>query len=436
VQGLRPFGSPGKSHVDENNPLKVSTVPFTYNKTIKPIKGKYLTIDSQTIDFHGEIELDAIDTALTEKIKSTFETLMKERIDSQLKYLNQWISERDKVLGKLLEEHGEIGTALSVFKLSTSHPKNDPVWESIAIKSTNAHKTILAKTEQFHKEFKIIINDWRNNLDQQGIISLQMAVKGARGATVDWKRRRVQGGIVVKAVGEGLKISAVVAVAVVTHGAGIPIACIFFKSLSELFSLRELCKKCKENWDLDTRTVNKVQEDLENFKKMSKSSHDSFNKHALELALLVKNREDKIRDLENEIRRVRAPLKRREQEMENLIKGVIAGLPEQTAEQLTTLNKNINSQIEAARKSCSTVYLKLKSLEDEVQALKKHNNESQKILGDIKKLNMDLGEMFDRASKVNEPIIANVKTRFPDDGAEWFDGVENLLEAIQSKVPT
>jgi hypothetical protein len=141
---------------------------FTYSGSVTPKAKKYVQSQELSMDFSGTIDLDDNDGAKLKTIQKEFDKLMKKAIENQLGFLNQWISERDKVIDDMVSKFD---------KMKASFP-DTPQSAQEHVNRIKELAVLGLKIEQYPKEYEQIVKNWAENCkEQQGLIAVTGQIK-------------------------------------------------------------------------------------------------------------------------------------------------------------------------------------------------------------------------------------------------------------------
>lgn len=125
-----------------------------FKGSVTPTATSFLKPSPLVMDFNTKIELDETDAANLENLKKAFQTEMATRIKEQLKHLNQWLAEKDKIVGDLVKQYQNLKKTLP-FPNSQQEAK---IYEQTMKQMEPLAEQVKTLVEDYTK----IVQDWGN----------------------------------------------------------------------------------------------------------------------------------------------------------------------------------------------------------------------------------------------------------------------------------
>ena len=378
----------------------MATKKFTlkYAGSVTPKKTKFLTSPAIKMDFDGELDLDETDAAKFAAIQKEFQKEMGNQLNSQLKHLDTWLSEKDQLIDKMIKQHEAIKKF--GFPTTTSDAK------ALAAKN-DALVKIAKETQVLKNDYIKIVNDWAENArKQQGLICLTTALKKARAQTLSNKTWRVRAGIAIKVVLVVAAIALSIAAIVLTAGATAPIFIGLASAglaLTGISSIADIGLKIKNNANTEKKILANVQSDVKKIEAALKpvdSVKTSLAKHVTELRNVMKVRVDSIRQVKTNV-----------QEKKAQIGGYDAQLTKLTAElaKQTPADKKMLAEVASRQKKVADLKKQVTSLEKQIAKMDQDNTAAQALLKQLEDMNIQLEKISGQSAST---VAGNLKERF------------------------
>ena len=388
----------------------MKTVTFSYSGSVTPKATTYLKSQPMDMSYDSTADVGESDASHAKTIQAEFQSAMDKAIKAQLAFLNKWLEEKDALIANMVKRSDELKGA---FPLT----QQDAASYDKKVKELTA---IAKELDQLPKEFQGIVNDWAANCrQQQGLIAMQKAVQKARVTTFENKSFRVKTGMAVKALLLVAGIALSIAAIVLTAGATAPIFVGLAATgiaLSGIGGLGGIAKNIVENANTEKKLLSNVTKDVEAITNAFGGVKDkgaSLKKHVTELSNLVKIREDRVRSLENDIKKYKV-------EAASYSKNVAA---------LNAAPLVNTSKVKSNQKACDELVVKLNEANAKITALKADNQKAADLLKGL----TDLGVELDKVSGQGpNTLLGNLKQRYTSvDG--WLD-LSNSLGSLSSGI--
>ena len=363
----------------------------TYKGSVTPKATKYLKSDAISMDFKATIDLSGSDAGNLKAVQAAFQSEMDSRIGKQLDHLNKWLSERDDVINDMVKRFET---------LKKEGFPDGPAAAQQRAKTIKELGELAIKIQKYPEDYATIVQDWGQNCrDQQGQISMQLAVKKARITTFDDKSFRVRAGQAIKGVLIVAAIAVSVAAIVVSAGATAPLfigLAAAGATIAGLSNLTNLGKNIVDNINMEKRILANAQKDVEAIQAAFtgvKDKNTALFKHIQELGNLIKKREGDIAKLQNDLLPAKAALGGYTRDITKL-----TGDP--------TVNA---SEITAKTKAAADLTTKMKETEARIATLKAENTKGEDLLKTLSSLNVDLDKI---SGNTPNTVLGNLKDRF------------------------
>jgi chromosome segregation ATPase len=398
-----PFGmldSPVYNSTNGREIMAIKDYDVEYEGSVTPTGTTFLKSQPLVMNFKTQIKLDETDAANLANVQKAFQSEMGTRLKAQLSHLNQWLTEKNKIVSDLVKKY----EALKKANPFPSTPQEAKAYEQ-AMKEM---ETLAKQTQTLTDDYTKIVQDWAVNArEQQGRVCMVTAVKNARVKTFDEKSFRVRAGQVIKVVLVVAAIAIAIAAIVLSAGSTAPLfigLAAAGAALSGISSIAGLGKMFKDNATIEKKLMANLAKDVETVQNALKPldvSKSNIAKHVTELRNLMKIRQDNISKYKNEVMKHKAS-----------VKGYMDGLSQLKSKQGVEA-----SEIAKRQKSIDAVNADLKASEEKIAKLEQENAAGQKLLTELDKLGVDLEAISGRAAN---SIAGNLKERFTKlDG--WTD---------------
>jgi uncharacterized protein YhaN len=386
--------------------MATTTITVTYADAVTPKKTTFLEAKALDLKFESDIELEGSDGTISKTIENEFAKEMKSRVKEQLKHLDTWLSEKDKLISEMMETY----KTLEKMKFPET-----PAEAKSYVEGIKTMRKIAEKVDELTKDYAQIVDDWATNVaKQQGLVATITAVKKARVTVWDEKKTRVRLGAVVKGIlivtGIALAVAATVLSAGATAPAFIALAAIGV-SLSGISSIVSIGKSVKDTYDMEKRLLKTVAEDVKKTVGALKGGEGSIDKHVTELQNLLKKHEDDIKTLQTELKKYQAIAKGYQAELNKIGPEAIVDAKERS---------NRETAIVAVQKDIDKTLSSIANLE-------KDNQKGEKLLKELEDLGADLKRI---STQVPNTILGNLKERFTS--LEGINDTVNQLGQIVS----
>lgn len=397
-------------------PPKSVSCTVTFKGSVTPKGTKFLKSNPISMDFSATMDLSGSDAGNVKAVQSAFESEMESRIKSQLDFLNKWLSERDDVIDDMVKRFET---------LKKEGFPEDAGKAAQRVKTLKELGELAVKIEKFPDEYATIVQNWAQNCrDQQGKISIQLAVKKARITTFEDKSWRVRAGQIVKGVLIVAAIAASVAAIVVSAGATAPLfigLAAAGATVAGVSNLTNLTKNIVDNANMEKRILANAQKDVEAIAAAfsgAKDKNAALFKHLQELGNLMKKREGDIAKLQNDLLPAKA---------------AIAGYSRDIGKLAGDASLN-SSEISSKVKAAADVAAKIKDTEGKIAGLKAENAKGEELLKTLSALNVEIDKI---SGNTPNTVLGNLKERFSKIEG-WTDlgnsvgGIVNSASGIHS----
>ena len=358
---------------------KTEPLVVTYTGSVTPKKTAFLESAEIAMDFTATIDLEGSDIANAKTVQKEFQSAMKRQLETQLAALNTWLAEKDKMLATLMKEFDALKKG--------GFPKTEQEAKARAALIKSLEPTLL-KVNKLETEWREIVTAWAENArEQQGLVSMKIAVKAARVKTFQDKTWRVRTGQAIKV---GLVVAAVVLSAVaiaLTMGAATPLVlgiAIASASLAGLASIGEVGLMISKNLTIEKKLMANLTGDVDKVRQAldtAAQAGGALAKHVTEMQNLIKLRADSIKDLETALQKAEAPAKRLAADLSNLKDDSLEA-----------------GDIAKRRSEAEKLTQEIDETKAKIAKLEQDNAQSEALLADLETMVGDLGVLSTRSA--------------------------------------
>lgn len=386
--------------------MATQTFKVKYAGSVTPKKTRFLTSPPITMDFEGELDLDETDASKFKTIQKEFQKDMGNRLKTQVKHLNDWLNEKDKLIENMVKQYESIK--------KFGFPSTGS--EAKAYEAKNKALEAQAKaTQSLQDDYVKIVNDWAKNArEQQGLISLSQCVKKARAKTLSNKSWRVRAGIAIKVTLVVLAIALSIAAIVLTAGATAPIfvgLAAAGLALTGVSSLAGVGMLIKNNANIEKKILTNVQKDVKKIEEALKPVEgvkSSLAKHVTELRNVVKVRLDSTRQIKSSIQEKKAQIGGYDAQLAKLTAALAGQKPP---------DKDMLKEVASRKKKIEALKKQIAGLDKKLVKIDQDNQGAALLLKQLMDMNVQLDKISGQSAST---VAGNLKERFTSvDG--WID---------------